>query len=202
MGKLGFRGTVAIANTYRTISWLLLRWTQNRNVFKTNTWSFKILIKITKQFCYVPAIENKITVNFTCICILYCIHHIHTYYRPYKKHVLYRLFEGFSSVGICDGLRTGRPGFDSWQEKEFALLHSVRTGSGAHRASYRMGTGGKAAGAWSWPLTFSAEVKKGGAVPQFPHMSSWYIPWLIKYRGTFTFVFNSAYATLGYVTPA
>jgi hypothetical protein len=38
-------------------------------------------------------------------------------------------------------------------------LHRVQNGSGAHPASYPMGTrgsfpGGKAAGAWSWPLTF------------------------------------------------
>jgi len=40
----------------------------------------------------------------------------------------------------------------------FSLHHRVQTGSGAHPASYPMGTrgsfpGGKAAGTWSWPLT-------------------------------------------------
>jgi hypothetical protein len=40
----------------------------------------------------------------------------------------------------------------------FSLNHRVQNGSGAHPASYPMGTkssfpGGKAAGAWSWPLT-------------------------------------------------
>jgi hypothetical protein len=40
----------------------------------------------------------------------------------------------------------------------FSLHHRDQTGSGAHPASYPMGTGGffpwgKAAGAWSWPLT-------------------------------------------------
>jgi hypothetical protein len=39
----------------------------------------------------------------------------------------------------------------------FSLHHRVHNGSGAHPASYPMGTrgsfpGGKAAGAWSWPL--------------------------------------------------
>jgi hypothetical protein len=53
---------------------------------------------------------------------------------------------------------TGRPGFDSRQEKKIFSLHSVQTDSGAHAASYPMDTGGsfpggKAAGAWSWPLT-------------------------------------------------
>jgi hypothetical protein len=40
----------------------------------------------------------------------------------------------------------------------FSLRHCIQTGSGAHSSSYPMGTrgsfpGGKAAGAWSWPLT-------------------------------------------------
>jgi hypothetical protein len=39
----------------------------------------------------------------------------------------------------------------------FSLHHRIQNGSGAHPASYTMGTrgsfpGGKAAGAWSWPL--------------------------------------------------
>jgi hypothetical protein len=43
-------------------------------------------------------------------------------------------------------------------KETFFSLHSVQTSSGAHPASYLMGTGdslpgGKAAGAWSWPLT-------------------------------------------------
>jgi hypothetical protein len=41
---------------------------------------------------------------------------------------------------------------------DFSLHHRVQDGSGAHPASYSMGTrgsfpGGKAAGAWSWPVT-------------------------------------------------
>jgi hypothetical protein len=34
-----------------------------------------------------------------------------------------------------------------------SLLHHVQTGSGAHIASYPMGTGSKEVGAWNWPLT-------------------------------------------------
>jgi hypothetical protein len=37
--------------------------------------------------------------------------------------------------------------FESLYGQEFSLLHVVQTGSGAHSASYPMGTGGKAAGA-------------------------------------------------------
>jgi hypothetical protein len=41
----------------------------------------------------------------------------------------------------------------------FCLYHRVQNGSGAHPASYPMGTrgsfsGGRASGAWSWPFTF------------------------------------------------
>jgi hypothetical protein len=40
----------------------------------------------------------------------------------------------------------------------FSLHHCIQTGSGAHPASYPVGTGGsfpdgKAAGVWSWQLT-------------------------------------------------
>jgi hypothetical protein len=60
-----------------------------------------------------------------------------------------------------DWLRAGRPRvseFESRWGQEFSLLHVVQTGSGAHPASYRMGTvsslsGGKAAGACTCPLT-------------------------------------------------
>jgi len=35
----------------------------------------------------------------------------------------------------------------------FSLRHRVMTGFGDHSACYPMGTSGKAAGAWNWPLT-------------------------------------------------
>jgi hypothetical protein len=40
-----------------------------------------------------------------------------------------------------DGLRAGRPGIGSRQEHDFSLPHSVKTGYGAHPASYPMGIG-------------------------------------------------------------
>jgi hypothetical protein len=57
-----------------------------------------------------------------------------------------------------DGLRAGRLGFDSRQGEDFSFLHRAQAGSGAHPASYTMGTagsfpGGKTAAAWSWLLT-------------------------------------------------
>jgi hypothetical protein len=39
-----------------------------------------------------------------------------------------------------DGLRHGRPGFDSLTGQDFSL-HTAQTGSGAHVASYPMGKG-------------------------------------------------------------
>jgi hypothetical protein len=73
-----------------------------------------------------------------------------------------------------DGLRDGRPGFDSRQRQDFSVLHSVQTGSRAHPAFYPMGIvdsfpGDKAAGreADHSPPS-SAEVKNGGAIPPLP----------------------------------
>jgi hypothetical protein len=53
---------------------------------------------------------------------------------------------------------------------DFSVLHSVQNGSEAHLASYPMGTGVKAAGAYSSPL--GADVKNGGATPPLHHTSS------------------------------
>jgi hypothetical protein len=75
----------------------------------------------------------------------------------------------------------------------FSLHHCVQKGSGAHLASYPMGTRGsfpgrKAAGSWSWPLTSSAEVTNAWSytsTPQYVFMS-----WcLVKHRDNFTFTF-------------
>jgi hypothetical protein len=57
----------------------------------------------------------------------------------------------FSKSRDSERLQAGRPGFDTQQGIDFSLLHNVQTGSGAHPASYPVGTaayfpGGKAAG--------------------------------------------------------
>jgi hypothetical protein len=62
--------------------------------------------------------------------------------------------------------------------KYFSLLHSVQTGSGAHPASYPMGSGAlsvgvKLPGSEADHSSPSAEVKNGGAIPPLPHASSW-----------------------------
>jgi len=61
-----------------------------------------------------------------------------------------------SSVGIATGYGLDDRMIGSW---DFFLRHRVQTDSGAHPASYPMSIGGafpggKAAGAWSWQLTY------------------------------------------------
>jgi hypothetical protein len=56
--------------------------------------------------------------------------------------------------------------------KDFSLLRSVQTDSGAHPTSYTMDTGGDLP--HSPPS--SVEVKNGGAIPPLSHMSSWHSP--------------------------
>jgi hypothetical protein len=68
----------------------------------------------------------------------------------------------------------------------FSLHHRVQNVSGAHRASYPMGTrdsfpGGKAAGTWSWPFT-SVQCRGQEYI---------FIAWcLVKHREKFTFTFT------------
>jgi hypothetical protein len=62
-----------------------------------------------------------------------------------------------SAVGIATGYGLDNQGVGV-RVQEFSFLHVVQTGSGTHLAFYPMGTGasfpeGKAARAWSWPLT-------------------------------------------------
>jgi hypothetical protein len=70
------------------------------------------------------------------------------------------------SAVITQSVQRLRHGLDDWGSRvrvpeeagNFFLHHRIQNGSGAHTASYPMGTGGafpggKAAGAWSWPLT-------------------------------------------------
>jgi hypothetical protein len=78
----------------------------------------------------------------------------------------------------------------------FSLYHRVQTGSWAHPASYPMGTrgyfsGGKVAGAWSWPLTSSwcRGQRMSGAIPPLPNKPSWRGAQL-KQRDTFIFTFT------------
>jgi hypothetical protein len=75
----------------------------------------------------------------------------------------------------------------------YSLHHRVQNGSGAHPASYPMGTrgsfpGGKAAGAWSWPLTSICQRMSGGIHPLTQYA---FMAWCsVKVRDNFTFTFH------------
>jgi hypothetical protein len=62
----------------------------------------------------------------------------------------------------------------------YFLNHRVQNSSGAHPASYPMGTrgsfsGGKVDGVWSWPLTsiWCRGKNMRGAIPLLPNTPSW-----------------------------
>jgi hypothetical protein len=101
-----------------------------------------------------------------------------------------------SSVGIALGYRLDDRGsrvrFPAGAGN-YSLHHRVQNGSGAHPASYPMGTrrsfpGGKAAGAWSWPLTsiYCRGQRMSGVIPLLPNTPSWRGAQL-KHRDNFTF---------------
>jgi hypothetical protein len=87
-----------------------------------------------------------------CVCVCVCVY---TLPLPHQKK------SQDSSVGIATGygldIRMVGVRFPAWAGN-FSLRHHVQTDSGAHPASYPMGigvsfSGGKATGAWNWPLT-------------------------------------------------
>jgi hypothetical protein len=79
---------------------------------------------------------------------------------------------------------------------DFSLPHRVQTGSGAHPASYPMGTwdsfpGGKVAGAWNWPfhLYVVPSERMRGAIP--PLSQYVFMAWcLVNHRDNSTFILN------------
>jgi hypothetical protein len=103
-----------------------------------------------------------------------------------------------SSVGIGTRLGAGRKrsrGSISGGGRDFSLLNNIKTGSGAHPASYTTGTGdffprvkrqGREADHSS---SSSAEVKSDRAVPPSFLNSSWCDAELIKFRDKFAFFF-------------
>jgi hypothetical protein len=93
-----------------------------------------------------------------------------------------------SSVGIATGYRLVGRGLFSVGARGFSLVHSVRTGSGVHRATeppshpatqppshpatQPVGTGGKRKADHSPPS--STKIKICGTKPALPHTSSWH----------------------------
>jgi hypothetical protein len=84
-----------------------------------------------------------------------------------------------SAVGIATGYGLDDGGVRDRVpvESRISVLHVVQTGSGAHPASYPMGTGcafagGKAVGVWSWPTTdlqLMPRSRKRGSIHLLPH---------------------------------
>jgi hypothetical protein len=60
------------------------------------------------------------------------------YKKIYSVRLHTKIFSILTVPGSLDGL--WRPGFDSRQRQNLSLLDSIHTGSGAHLASYPMGT--------------------------------------------------------------
>jgi hypothetical protein len=90
-----------------------------------------------------------------------------------------------------DGLHAGWPRFYSWQCKIFLFSTASRpilgsTQSPIQRVLGALSLGVKQQGhdAGHSPPS-SVEVKKGGAIPPLPHMSSWHSALLIKHRDNF-----------------
>jgi hypothetical protein len=99
-----------------------------------------------------------------------------------------------SSVGIALGYglddRGSRIRFLE-RAGNFSLHHRVQNGSGAHPASYPMGIrcsfpGGKAAGAWSWPLTsiWCRGQRMSRAIPSLPQYTCMAWCSVLKSTGT------------------
>jgi hypothetical protein len=98
-------------------------------------------------------------------CSLPCLQEPATdpYPKPDESNLNFPKIQSNIGAGIAQwysaGLRAGWSGFRvPAGAGNFSLHHRVQTGSGAHSASYLMGTrsffpGGKSAGAWSRPLT-------------------------------------------------
>jgi hypothetical protein len=66
------------------------------------------------------------------------------YSRTHSKTEILTCEIMFSSAGIATGYRRE---FESQEGENFSLLHIVQIGSGVHPTSYKLGTGGNAAGA-------------------------------------------------------
>jgi len=77
------------------------------------------------------------------------------------------------SVSIETKLRFGRPWFNSRQEQwcDFSLRHCIQIISGAYGTFYSRGTGGKAAGTWSWTSPPSnSELKNAWSYASTPRL--------------------------------
>jgi hypothetical protein len=111
---------------------------------------------------------------------------------------MYHLGIRDSSVGIATGCGLDVRHSFLGRTRNFSILHSFQTGSGAHPASYPMGTEGSFPGVKrpgreaDRSPTSNAEVKNGGAIPALPRTSSCSSAYVIKHKDNFTLYTASA----------
>jgi hypothetical protein len=120
-----------------------------------------------------------------------------------------RQIRGGKLSRYSDRLRAGRP----WVRlrtgaRDFSLLHNFQTSSGAHPASYPMGSGGafsqevKRQGRDAYhSLPSSAEMENRTAITPLPHTSSWCDTYLTYHKENLLY-FTLLYFTSNYVPTA
>jgi hypothetical protein len=151
---------------YVFIAWCLVKFRHNTTFtylmcfFSSTAMSPKW--HLAKSFCNKIFIAFLLTIHATYPVYLTFIYAIIWKLEAVKFLVMYVPALSFrTELSIALGY-----GLDDWGSRvrfpvgagNFSLHYRVQNGSGAHPASYPIGTevsfrGGKAAGAWSWPLT-------------------------------------------------
>jgi hypothetical protein len=108
----------------------------------------------------------------------------------YKITNVFRFGNWDSLVGITTTFRLDCYSSIPVEARDFSLLHSIQTGSGAHPASYQISTGGSFLGVKrqgreaDHSPQFTAEFKSGGAIPHvlmaWPSPPSMFDVYLLK----------------------
>jgi hypothetical protein len=108
-----------------------------------------------------------------CTCQIRIHHTLANITKCYYEHM-----SQDNSVGIVMGYKLDGQGSIPSRDKRFFSSPVSRPALGPTQPPVRwvwgaLSLGGKAAGAWNWPLRSNAEVKNGGAIPPPPHTPSW-----------------------------
>jgi len=121
-----------------------------RLIFVGPQWGFCFMWQFWEAMRYLLYCETSETQSILCPFLFRCI-----------LIVSPHMWSRDSVVSVVTGLLGGRSGLQSPAgAREFSVLQNIQTGCGAHLApSQYVGLtvlilGDKAAGAWSWPLTF------------------------------------------------
>jgi hypothetical protein len=139
-----------------------------------------------------------------------CILNLGTRWRRVVSFTFLPLYPRDSSGGISLGYelddRSSRVRFPAGTGN-FSLHNRVQNGSGAHPASYSMGTRGsfpesKAAGAWSWPLTsiYCRGQRMSGVILPLPQYAFMVWCWVKKAQGQLYLYLTFTHQIGGWVT--